>query len=141
MYSPMTPTKAFAWTAAYVFAGSFLFWSWFSDFLEAAYRHWRVDLFYLCLFVPLSRFVYRSYGKGPSSSFFSNIPKSQQRGMQILGGVILICAAVLEIVLASLKISDGRLFHFASASVWLVLAADNWRRYLDLKDPEVSSSH
>jgi hypothetical protein len=141
MYSPMTPLKAFAWTSAYVLACSFLFWSKFSHLAKPSYQHWHVDLFYLCLFVPLSWFVYRSLRKGSDNSFFQNIPKSQQRGVQIVGGVISICVAVPEIVLASLKVSDGRLFHFAVASVWLVLGADSWRRYLELKEPEVSASH
>ena len=141
MYSTMTPTKAFAWTAAYVLAGSFLFWCKFSHFAKAPYQIWHVDLFYLCLFVPLSWFLYRGYRKGSYNSFFPNIPKSQQRGVQIVGGVISICVAVPQIVLASLKVSDGRLFHFAVASVWLVWGADSWRRYLELKGPEVSSAH
>jgi hypothetical protein len=140
MYSPMTPIKAFAWTAAYVLAGSFYFWS-ESSFGKAPYRHWSTDLFYLCLFVPLSWFVYRSYRKGSGHPFFENIPRSQKRGMQIVGVVIFTCVATLEIVLASLKVSDGRLHHFATASVWLVLGADSWRRYLELKEPEVSSAY
>lgn len=141
----MTPFKAFAWTSAYVLAGSFIFWSRFSDFVEAAYRHWFADLLYLCLFVPLSWFVYRSYHRGSyrrgsNDSFFANIPKREQRAMKIVGGVLQICLAVLEIVLASSE-ADHRLFHFAVASFCLVLGADNWRRYLELKGPEISSSH
>jgi hypothetical protein len=97
---------------------------------------------YLCLFVPLSRFAYRRYRRGSNDSFFANIPKrQQQRAMKIVGGVVLICAAVFEIVLASSEASDHRLVHFAVASVWLVLGADKWRRYLELKGPEISSSH
>ena len=88
------------------------------------------NLFYLCLFVPLSWYAYRSYHKGSNNSFFANIPKGQQRGMEIVGIVIFICGAGLEIVLGSLKVSDGRLSHFAAASVWLVLGADKWRHYL-----------
>jgi len=141
MYSPMTPFKALAWTAAYVLAGSFLFWSGLSEFVKAAYRHWFVDFFFFCLFVPLSLLVYRRYRNGSNNSFFANIPRRQQRGVTLVGVVILICAATFEIVLASWKVSDGRLVHFAIASVWLVSGADSWRRYLELKGPEVSASH
>ena len=59
----------------------------------------------------------------------------------MVGGALVICLAVLEIVLGWLKVSDGRLGHFAMASVWLVLGANNWRRYLELKEPEVSASY
>ena len=142
MYSTMTPTKAFAWTSAYVLALSFLFWSGLSDFVAAAYRHWFVDYFFLCLSVPLSLFIYRRYRKGGGdNSFFTNIPKRQHPEGKIVGAVILICAATFEIALGTWKASDHRMDHFAMASVWLVLGADMWRRYLELKGPEVSARH
>jgi hypothetical protein len=141
MYSPMTPIKAFVWTAAHVLAGSFVFWSGLSVLAKSAYRHWPVDLFYLCLLVPLSWFGYRSYRKGSDNSFFANIPKDQRRVSKTVYGVILICAATLEIMLAIRNVPDGRLIHFSIASVCLVVAADNWMRYLELKGPEVSSAH
>ena len=118
-----------------------VFWSKFSHSAKAPYQIWHVDLFYLCLFVPLSWFVYRSLRKGSNNSFFPNIPKSQKRGLAMVGVVISICAATFEIVLASWKVSDGRRSHFAVASVWLVLGANEWRRYLELKEPEVFCSH
>ena len=141
MYSTMTPFKAFAWTSAYILAGSAVFWSGFSQFVKAPYQYWFIDLFYLCLFMPLSWFGYRSYRKGSNNSSFSNIPKSHRRLSAIVGVVIFICGALLEIVLATLKASDHRLAYIATASVWLVLGADRWRRYLELKGPEVSASH
>ena len=143
MYSTMTPIKAFAWTSACVLACSFLFWSGISHFVKAPFQNWRVNLFYLCLFVPLSLHVYRlyRYRKGFENSFFENIPKSQKRGSALVGSVILICVATFEIALATLNVSDHRLVRFASASVWLVLGADRWRRYLELRGPEVSPTH
>jgi hypothetical protein len=140
MYSTMTPIKAFAWTSAYILSGSAVFWSRSLPFREAAYRHWFVYLFYLCLFVPLSWFGYRGYRKGSENSVFANIPKSQKRGMAMVGGVLMICLAAAEIVLAA-KVSYGRQFHFALAGTLLVSGADSWRRYFELKDPEVSPLH
>jgi hypothetical protein len=133
MSSAMTPTKALAWTLAYVLAAASLFWSLLSDFVGAAYRYWFVDLFFLCFVVLLSWFVYRSYRKGSTNSFSAKLPKNERRGLAIVGVVIFICSAVLQIIRASSASPGNSLSYFAAASVWLVLAADNWRRYLQLK--------
>jgi len=136
----MTPLKALAWTSAYAVAASSIFWSWAMEFAEAAYEYWFVDLFFLCLLAPLSWYVYRSYRKGSMYAFFAKIPKSQKRAMAIVSIVVFVCAAAERIINAWLTFPDHKLWHSATASVWLLFGAENWRRYLELKGPELSSS-
>ena len=141
MNSGMSPPKALAWTLAYILAASSVFWSGLSEFIEAPYRYWFVYLLFLCLLVPLSWFIYRNYRnhKGFKNPYFSKIPKREQRTVAMVGAVFFICSAVLIIVLAWLS-SEHRPSYFAAPIVWLVLGADSWRRYLELKGPEVSLS-
>jgi hypothetical protein len=136
----MTPVKAFAWTLAYVFAGSSIFWKWVSRFVAAGYRYWFVDVFFLGILGPLSWYVYRSYRNGSMHCSFANLPKSEQRVMAIVGPVFFVCAAAVQTIDAWLTFPDHRLWRFAPVSVWLVLGAENWRHYLELKGPEISSS-
>jgi hypothetical protein len=104
--------------------------------VEAPYRHWWVDLFFLCLIVPLSWSTYRAYRKGSWDSFSAKFLKSERRVATIGLTVFFISLAVLQIILKWLGFLDHGL---PAASVWLVLGADSWRRYLELKRAEVSS--
>ena len=79
MYSTMTPFKAFAWTSAYVLACSAVFWSGFSHFVKAPYRHWfrrsflplliRASIL-VCLSQLSQRFeqlIFRKHSEGPAA--------------------------------------------------------------------------
>lgn len=125
----MAPSKALAWTFAYVLAFSFLFWSLLSDFVGPAYRYWFVDLLFLCFVALLSWFGCRSYRKGSTNSF----PVNERRGLAIGGVVACICLAVPQVIRASSASPGHSLSYFATASAWLVVAADSWRRDLELR--------
>lgn len=129
----MIPSKALAWTFAYFLAGSSLYRSLLSDFVGAAYRYWFVDLFFLCYVALLSWFVYRSFRKGSANSFSAKLPKKERRGMAIVGVIVFICSAVVQIIPASSASPGHSMSYFATASVWVVLAADNSRRCLELR--------
>ena len=135
----MTPTRALAWTLAYVLVGSALFWDGVSGFVEGAYRYWFVDLLFLCLLVLLSWLVYRSYRKG-RKSWLANSPKRERRRLAFMSAALFICVAVLQIVVGCLKYPDDKLSYIVTASGWLLVSAESWRRYLELRGPEVSSS-
>jgi hypothetical protein len=136
----MTPIKAFAWTLAWVWAGSCAFGILVSLFVDAGYRYWFVDLLFLCMLAPLSWDAYRRYRKGSMYSSFTKLPKHERRVGAIVGVVIFVCCAALQIVRAWSALPDSRLGYLATASVWLVLGAERFRRYLELRRPEISSS-